>query len=334
MSTEQTKHHIVVLEAIHCPIPDFDLPGPHTKSIHLWTTPSELNARVKDATIVITTTLRLSAETLSIENTPNLRLIVVLASGTDCVDKEAAKARGIPVCNCPSTNIDSVSEHAIGLYFATRRNLVQLTNAVTTVPEEGETEWKSKGSLHPRLRTADGNAPLLCSEETVGIIGYGALGQRIQTLAMALGMKVIIAERRGQSPRADRVSFEEALRRSTVLILCLPRTPETVNMISTEELRMMPCQAVLINVARGGIVDEDALVRALRESQIFGAGMDVYANEPVGRGGSPLLEADGLNLVLSPHLAWFAERTLGNLQAGVKATVEGWCNGEMINRVA
>lgn len=96
----------------------------------------------------------------------------------------------------------------------------------------------------------------------------------------------------------------------------------------------MPCQAVLINVARGGIVDEDALVRALRESQIFGAGMDVYANEPVGRGGSPLLEADGLNLVLSPHLAWFAERTLGNLQAGVKATVEGWCNGEMINRVA
>jgi glycerate dehydrogenase len=334
MSAEETTHHTVALEAIHCPIPDFDLPGPHTKSIHNWTTPAELSERVKDATIVITTTIRLSAEILNVEKTPRLRLIVVLASGTDCVDKEAAKARGIPVCNCPGTNIDSVSEHAIGLYFATRRNLVKLTNAVTTVPAEGETEWKKKGSLHPQLRTADGKAPLLCSEETVGIIGYGALGKRIQMLATALGMKVIIAERRGVEPRADRVSFEDALRQSTVLILCLPRTPETVNMISTEELRMMPCQAVLINVARGGIVDEEALVTALKQGEIFGAGMDVYANEPVGRGGSPLLEADGLNLVLTPHLAWLAERTMGNLQAGVKATVERWCIGDMINRVA
>ncbi|CEJ56228.1 hypothetical protein PMG11_02445 [Penicillium brasilianum] len=334
MSTEETPHHIVALEAIHCPIPDFDLPGPHTKSIHTWTEPSELSARVKDATIIITTTVRLSAEIISVDKTPRLRLIVVLASGTDCVDKEAAKARGIPVCNCPSTNIDSVSEHAIGLYFATRRNLAQLTNAVTNVPAEGETEWKTKGSLHPRLRTADGKAPLLCSEETVGIIGYGALGKRIQTLATGLGMKVVIAERRGETPRAGRVSFEDALRKSTVLILCLPRTPETANMISAEELRMMPCQAVLINVARGGIVDEEALVEALRQGEIFGAGMDVYANEPVGRGGSPLLDADGLNLVLSPHLAWFAERTMGNLQAGVKNTVESWCAGKTINRVA
>lgn len=334
MPAEETAHHIVALEAIHCPIPDFDLPGPHTKSIHKWTTPSELSARVKDATIVITTTIRLTAEILSVEKTPRLCLIVVLASGTDCIDKEAAKARGIPVCNCPGTNIDSVSEHAIALYFATRRNLVHLTNAVTSVPAEGETEWKTNGSLHPRLRTADGKAPLLCSEETVGIVGYGALGKRIRMLATALGMKVIVAERRGQSPRDDRVSFEDALRRSTVLILCLPRTPETVNMISTEELRMMPCQAVLINVARGGIVDEEALVSALKQGEIFGAGMDVYANEPVGRGGSPVLEADGLNLVLSPHLAWFAERTMGNLQAGVKETVERWCKGQTINRVA
>ncbi|KAF3387641.1 Glycerate dehydrogenase [Penicillium rolfsii] len=334
MSTEEVAHHIVALEAIHCPIPDFDLPGPHTRSIHKWTTPAELSERVKDATIVITTTIRLSAEILKVDKTPHLRLIVVLASGTDCVDKEAATARGIPVCNCPGTNIESVSEHAIGLYFATRRNLVHLTNVVTTVPAEGETEWKKKGSLHPKLRTADGKAPLLCSEETVGIIGYGALGRRIQKLATALGMKVIIAERRGEKPRADRVSFEDALRQSTVLVLCLPRTPETVNMISTEEFRMMPCQAVLVNVARGGIVDEAALVAALKQGEIFGAGMDVFANEPLGRGGSPLLETEGLNLVLSPHLAWLAEKSMGNLQAGVKATVERWCVGDTINRVA
>ncbi|KAI9924262.1 hypothetical protein ASPWEDRAFT_114743 [Aspergillus wentii DTO 134E9] len=329
-----TTHHIAAIEAVHCPIPDFNLPAPYTISIHNWTTPPELSARVKDATIILTTTIRLSAEMLSVEKTPRLRLIVVMASGTDCVDKEAAIARGITVCNCPGTNIDSVSEHALGLYFATRRNLVGLTNTMTTVPAKGETVWKANGSLHPRLRTADEKGPLLCSQETVGIIGYGALGKRIQTLVRSLGMKVIVAERRGQTPRADRVSFEDALRRSTVLILCLPRTPETVNLISAEELRMMPCQAVLINVGRGGIVDEEALVSALQQGEIFGAGMDVYANEPVGRGGSPLLEVDGLNLVLSPHLAWFAEETLENLQAGVKETVERWCIGDVKNQVA
>ncbi|KAK9430299.1 hypothetical protein V1505DRAFT_406998 [Lipomyces doorenjongii] len=215
MSSKETTHHIVAIEAIHCPIPDFDLPGPYTKSIYKWTTPPELNARVKDAAIVITTTIRLSAEILSVEKTPRLRLIVVMASGTDCVDIEAAKTRETPV-----------SEHAIALYFATRRNLVKLTNTVTIVLAESETEWKKNGSLHPRLRTADGKAPLLCSEEIVGIIGYGAL---IRMLATALGMEVIVAERRGESPREDRVSFEDAIRRSTVLILCLPRTPETVN---------------------------------------------------------------------------------------------------------
>lgn len=213
-----------------------------------------------------------------------------------------------------------------------------LSGVVRDVPESGgETEWKSKGSLKSTMKMADGGAPLLCSQETLGIIGYGALGSRISTLARGLGMNVLIAERRGiTQARDDRVLFDEVLKRSTVLLLCLPRTPETENMISTDQFAMMSKQAVLINVARGGIVDEKALVQALRDGEISGAGLDVFANEPVGRGDSPLLEgeADGLNLVLSPHLAWFAERTLANLQVGVKRTVEEWCVGNTINRVA
>ncbi|KAJ5973904.1 hypothetical protein N7481_011114 [Penicillium waksmanii] len=322
---ENSSHHIVAIEAIHCPIPDFTLPTPHKKSVHNWTYPHELESRVKDATIIITTTTRLNADILHPSKTPLLRLIVILASGTDCVDLAAARARGIPVCNCPSTNIDSVSEHAIGLYFALRRKLVHLSGVVRDVPVSSE------------MKMADGGAPLLCSQETIGIVGFGALGSRISALARGLGMDVLIAERRGVTQaRGDRVLFEDALKRSTVLVLCLPRTPETENMISTNEFRMMSKQAVLINVARGGIVDEKALVEALREGEISGAGLDVFANEPIGRGDSPLLEseADGLNLVLSPHLAWFAERTLENLQAGVKKTVEQWCVGNTINRVA
>ncbi|KAE8157311.1 hypothetical protein BDV40DRAFT_308831 [Aspergillus tamarii] len=337
MATDKNKHHIVAIEAVHCPIPSFDLAQPYSLDVYSWTNEADLASRVKDATIILTTTIRLSAGTLSPQITPKLRLIVIMASGTDCVDKSAAKARGIDVCYCPGTNVDSVSEHAIGLYFATRRKLVTLNNITTAVPADmtHDTEWKMNGSIHKQLRTADGKAPLLCCDETVGIIGYGSLGKRIEELAHGLGMNVIVAERKGATPRPGRISFEDTLRKATVLILCLPRSPETVNLISIEELRMMPAQAVLINVARGGIVDEGALFHALKEESISGAAVDVYANEPIGRGDSPLLNPDAanLNLVLTPHLAWFAERTLQNLQAAVKCTVERWCVGDTINQV-
>ncbi|KAF5857820.1 hypothetical protein ETB97_005230 [Aspergillus alliaceus] len=337
MATNIDRHHIVAIEAVHCPIPSFDLTQQYSLDVHSWTNESGLASRVKDATIITTTTIRLSAEILNPEITPKLRLIVIMASGTDCVDKSAAKARGITVCNCPGTNVDSVSEHAIGLYFATRRKLVNLHNTTVAVPADPDhdTEWKKIGSLRKRLRTADGRAPLLCCDETVGIIGYGSLGKRLEALARGLGMNVIVAERKGALPRPGRVSFEGTLRQSTVLILCLPRGPETVNLISIEELRMMPSHAVLINVARGGIVDEGALLEALKRGDISGAAIDVYLNEPIGRGDSPLLsrEATDLNLILTPHLAWFSERTLQNLQAAVKCTVERWCVGDTINQV-
>ena len=200
----EEPHHIVAIEAIHCKIPSFTLQTPHTKAIYNWTYPSELESRVKDATIIITTTIKLNAEILSAPKTPKLRLIVILASGTDCVDKDAARARGIPVCNCPSTNIDSVSEHAIGLYFAVRRRLVDMTNSVRNIPDslDCDTEWKVSGSLKNKLKTSDGGAPLLCSQETMGIIGYGNLGRRIKNLADGLGMNVIIAERRVAAERS------------------------------------------------------------------------------------------------------------------------------------
>lgn len=264
-------------EAVNCPIPDFDLPGGHTLSVHDWTSQSDLAGHIKDATIILITTIRLSADVLSPQVTPKLRLIVIMASGTDCVDKEAAKARGITVRNCPGTNVNSVSEHTVGLYFAVRRKFVDLHSIMVAVPKDiaCDTEWKMKGGLNERLRTSDGEAPLLCGDETVGIVGYGTLGKRIKALARALGMHVLVAERKGMTPRPGRVSFEVALQSSTVLILCLPRTSRTINLISTLELQTMPRQAILINVARGGIVDEQALFDALKQGVISGAATDV-----------------------------------------------------------
>lgn len=331
-------HHIVAIEAIHCPIPPFSIP--HTLTIHNWSDEATLPTRIHPANIIITTTIRLSAHLLDPAVTPHLQLIVIMATGTDCVDKAAAAARGITVCNCPGTNVESVSEHALRLYFATRRRLVELSVATRDVDVdvpglEGlgrDSEWKMKGSLRGRV----GIPPLACCDETVGIIGYGAVGKRIHTLARALGMNVLVAERKTSTPRPGRTSFQETLRTSTVLILCLPRNPETLNLISTPEFQSMTSpQAILINVARGGIVDEQALLDALKGGLIAGAATDVYAIEPAGRGDSPLLgaEADGLNLVLTPHLAWLAERTLRNLQDSVKGVVEGWYQGEVVNVV-
>ncbi|KAJ5172817.1 D-isomer specific 2-hydroxyacid dehydrogenase [Penicillium capsulatum] len=327
--------HIVAIEAIHCQMPDFDIP--HSLSVHKWTQASELADRIKDATVIITTTIRLTARELDPSVTPRLQLIVAMATGTDHIDKAAAKARGIVVCNCPGSNIQSVSDHALGLYFATRRKLPILNQATTTVlpAPASDTEWKLTGSLRDRLRMSDSKGPLLSNEETMGIIGFGALGKRIAQMGQALGMTILAAERKGVSPRADRTAFEDVLKQSTVLVVTVPRSPETMDLISSDELRMMPPQALLLNVARGGIVNEAALLAALKEGSISGAATDVFEKEPAGQADSPLLgpQAEGLNLVLTPHLAWYAESTLTHLQRSVRLNVENWYAGKITNEI-
>jgi lactate dehydrogenase-like 2-hydroxyacid dehydrogenase len=174
----------------------------------------------------------------------------------------------------------------------------------------------------------------------------GVIGKRIADLGRALGMKVLIAARKANAssslagalpaPSADegRVSFDQVLRQATVLALALPRNPETLNLISTAELEKMHPYALLINIARGGIVDEAAVVQALKDKRIAGYATDVYDVEPVGGPeDTPLLSEDAkdLNIVMTPHLAWFSQRTLKNLGDILKTTVEGWAKGEEIN---
>jgi lactate dehydrogenase-like 2-hydroxyacid dehydrogenase len=167
-------HEIIAVEGLHCPIPDFNLPAPHTSSltIHHNTSQAELHERIKDATIVITTTVKFNSDTLSPAVTPKLQLIAVMASGTDCVDLEACRKRGIRVCNCPHAPTDAVSEHAIGLYFAARRKTLLMHSMTIAEPSE----WKAKGSVASYMKTAAGEAPSSCQDEICGIIGYGALG--------------------------------------------------------------------------------------------------------------------------------------------------------------
>lgn len=177
-----------------------------------------------------------------------------------------------------------------------------------------------------------------------------SVGKRIAELGNALGMKVLVAARKNPStttsslggvlpaPSADdnRIPFDDVLRRATVLVLALPRNAQTLNLISTPEFEKMHPYAVVINIARGGIVDEGALVQALKDKRIAGYATDVYEVEPVGGPeDTPLLseDAEGLNITLSPHLAWMSQRTMKNLADIMRNTVEGWVGGDAINVV-
>ncbi|KAI1080823.1 glycerate dehydrogenase [Whalleya microplaca] len=323
--TQPNKHHIIVaLETFFCPLPDLNLPAPHTCEVREYerTKPDQIAERIRDADIVIITTIPLRAEVLRAEISPQLKVIGVVASGTDSVDLAACRARGIRVANTPHCNTVAVAEHAIASYFAIRRSIA-LTH---TLIRSGE--WPKKETLLKTLNGPDGKPPKTCQDEVLGIVGYGAVGKKIEVTARALGMKVLISGRKGApAPLPDgRTSFETLIRDCSVIILCLPRSSETLNLISETEFNTMKPYAVLVNVSRGGIVDEKALVTALKEKKIAGAATDVYLQEPASPGTSPLLTSNtaDLNLVTTPHVAWCAENTNTNYKMALMDNLIGW----------
>lgn len=325
------QHHIVVLEAVHCAIPPFDLPFPftYTEHQHTSTDPTEIIAKCHAATIIITSLIPITPAIAA--QCPHLQLIAVMATGCGWVDRPwfAQHAR-ISVINCPHSNIPAVTEHALGLYFAVRRNLVALHRAVTTTDE-----WAQRVTMKHYWPVP----PLSTAEERLCIVGYGALGQRFERLARAVGMgEVVVADRKGvpaRSVRDGRVAFADALREATVVLVCCPKDASTVGLIGAAELAAMREDAVLINIARGGIVDERALVAALRSGSIAGAATDVFEEEPAVRGESPLLPVGEPvpNLTVSPHVSWYTSRTLLNLQALLKLGVQSWAKGAPVHVV-
>ncbi|GAW12167.1 hypothetical protein ANO14919_015280 [Xylariales sp. No.14919] len=319
MPPSQTHWVIVALETFFCPLPNFTLPAPHTCEFRNYerTRPDQLAERIQDADIVITTILPLTAEVLSVEATPHLKMVSIIASGTDCVDLAACRARGIVVGNTPHCNVTTVTEHVLALYFATRRSIM-LTHSLTRAGD-----WASKGSQQRTMNGPDGKPPRTASEELVGIIGYGAIGRNIEATAKTLGMKTVVAGRKGAPALEGRIPFETVIRECSVLIVCLPRSPETLNLISEAEFNQMKPYSLLINVSRGGIVDETALVSALKAGKIAGAGTDVYSQEPAEPANNVLLAPDtaDLNLVTTPHLAWYSDETFDNYYRACRANI-------------
>jgi glycerate dehydrogenase len=275
------------------------------------TAPQETVARLADATICITNKAPLRADTLA--QLPKLKLIAVAATGTDVIDKPAAAAQGITVVNIRNYAFNTVPEHVIALMFALRRNLVAYVNDVR------DGVWNTSRQFcfltHDIYDIAG---------STMGIVGYGAIGKSIGRRAEALGMKVLAAD---AFPQEGLVPLDQLLRESDVITLHAPLTEETRGMIGAAQFKAMKNTAVLINTARGGLVDEQALADALRSGEIAGAGFDVLTKEPPVDG-NVLLDPTIPNLLITPHVAWasrqamqiLADQLIDNIDAFIAGT--------------
>ena len=292
--------HIVVLDRDTLVNRPFDFDFPHTLSSYGTTEAHETLERIRGADIVITNKVVISAQAFA-EN-PQLKLVAVTATGVNNVDVEAAKQNGTAVCNIRAYGNESVAEHAFMMMITLMRNLPAYQRDVAAGLWENSPFFCHLGAP---MRDLNG--------KTLAIFGRGNIGKTLATYAQAFKMNVVFAEHKNaQSVRDGYVSFEEAIRSADVVSLNCPLTPQTANMIGEAELQQMKPGAILINCGRGGLVDEAALVTALKYGQIGGAGFDVLTQEPP-RDGNPLLKARLPNLIVTPHIAWASQEAANRL---------------------
>lgn len=311
---------IVVLDADTLPGRTFHFDFPHELAVYGTTDAAETAVRVCGAHIVITNKVVISADIIA--DNPQLELIAVSATGVNNVDIGAAKAAGIAVCNVRAYGNESVAEHAFMLMIALMRNLPAYQRDVAAGLWE-----KSPFFCHYGAPIQDLNG------KTLAVFGRGNIGRTLARYAQAFGMRVVFAEHK-HAPvvREGYVSFDDAVRTADVLSLHCPLNAQTENMIGENELRQMKPGAVLINCGRGGLVDENALVAALKYGQIGGAGVDVLTEEPP-RGGNPLLKARLPNLIVTPHTAWASREALDRLFNILLANINAFVKDEAQNRV-
>lgn len=247
---------------------------------------SELARRIGEARVAVNIRAYARFSDAVFRACPKLEMISIWGTGTDNVDLDAAARRGVTVCNTPGTNAIAVAEHALALMLAVARKIPQIDREMRT----GAWPREMLAQLHGK---------------TLGVFGTGSIGARVATLARALGMTVLAWSARGEADRvralgADLTAKENILRRADVVTLHVRLTPETRGFIGSRELALLKPSAILINTGRGPLVDRDALLDALANRRIAGAGLDVFHDEPL-KPGDPLLGLS--NTVLSPHNA-------------------------------
>ncbi|SKA37426.1 D-2-hydroxyacid dehydrogenase [Consotaella salsifontis] len=295
---------------------------PHRLTVFQRTRPSEVAGRIAEADIVITNKVPIQAD--SIAAARRLKLIAVAATGYDPVDVRACEAAGITVSNVRNYARNTVPEHTFALILALRRSLVSYRQSVL------DGRWEKAGQFcyfdHPIADLAGA---------TLGVIGDGVLGRAVARLGEAFGMTVVFSTYKGVDGMGPLYTpFEEVLRRSDVITLHCPLLPSTRNLISTAEFELMQRRPLLINTARGGLVDEQALETALETGRIAGAGFDVISREPPGESHVMRRIAERPNVIVTPHVAWASRQAVQSLADQLVSIVEAFWEGRPLNVVS
>jgi len=282
---------------------------------------SEVVERIGDAEIVMTNKTVVDAATLS--QAPNLKLITLPATGTNVVDLVAASEQGVVVCNAVNYGTASVVQHVWALILALTTNLQSYSRGVMD-GSWGESEMFCL--LQYPVRELEG--------KTLGIVGAGDLGRGVAKIAQAFGMQVIFAAlpERNHLDDLPRLALHELLPRVDILSLHCPLTPQTKGLISSAELALMKTSALLINTARGPLIDEPALKQALVKGEIAGAGLDVLSAEPPV-GGNLLIDNAVPNLIITPHSAWIAAESRQRLMGQMVENISAFLEGKALRRV-
>lgn len=311
-------HRIVFLDrGTLAPVVNLRRPSfPHAWQAYERTAPDEVVERLRGATVAIVNKVPLRREVL--ERLPDLRLVAVAATGTDCVDKACCAERGIVVANIRDYATHTVPEHTFALILALRRSLMAYRDDVR------RGRWQESGQFcffdHP-VEELFGSR--------LGVIGEGALGQRVADLGRAFGMHVMFAAHKGSTGLGPLYTpFDEVLATSDVITLHCPLIPQTRGLLGMAEFRSMRRRPILVNTARGGLVVEEDLERALDEGLLAGAAFDVASPEPPAPDGTLMRLAQRPDFLLTPHVAWsgrqaqqvLADQLIDNLEAFAAGT--------------
>jgi glycerate dehydrogenase len=293
--------------------------------VYQTTSAAQTIERIAGHAIAITNKVVFSSEMLSSPETRGLKLIAVAATGTDIIDKQAAAQRGIAVCNVPGYAGQSVAQFTIAL-------LLQLATSVANYAAAVKNgEWQRS----PIFSLLDFPTIELTGKK-LGIIGYGNIGKAVAQMARGFGMEILVGARPGdRNPTAERTALDQVFRQADFVTLHCPLTPETKQLINEQTLAMMKPGAFLINTARGALIDEPALIEALRAKRIAGAALDVITQEPPPANHPIIRAAQELNnLVVTPHTAWSAREARERLLQEVEENILSFLRGQPRNIVA
>lgn len=295
-------------------------------TVHQVTSPGETIGRLSGHAVAVTNKVVIDRAVLISAEAKDLKLIAVAATGTDIIDREEAARRGVKVCNVPGYATQSVAQFTMALILELATKAGRYGDAV----KDGEWQKSPVFSLltYPTVEL---------SGKKLGIVGYGSIGRAVAQIARGFGMEILIAARPGgESPIArDRVPLEQVLREADVLSLHCPLTSQTKNLINEQSLKLMKSSAFLVNSARGALVDEAALIEALRDKRIAAAALDVISREPPPADHLVIRAAKELdNLIVTPHAAWSAREARERLLSEVAKNISGFLEGKPRNLVA